>query len=267
MQRIQLSHPSGATAEVTPHGAQVLSWKSAVGRELIYLSPLAEDHPGAAIRGGIPVIFPQFGGPPPLRHGFARNLIWELASQLPDSVTFELSDSSETRQRWPHAFKLSLQIQLLSDSLRLEFCVKNRGVLPFEFTAALHTYLRVDAIENAALRGLQGRRYQDDATGYEAMDHDPAMRFHGMVDRVYYDAASLAVQLLAGASTMGLTGVGFPDLVVWNPGEEAAANLRDLPEGGYREFVCVEAAVARPFSLESEESWSGIQLIQLMQNS
>ena len=51
-----------ASAEISLHGAHVLSWKPAPARECLYLSPNASQAPGAAIRGGIPVIFPQFAG-------------------------------------------------------------------------------------------------------------------------------------------------------------------------------------------------------------
>src|SRR5687768_12899777 len=59
---VRLRHPVGATADVSLHGAHVLSWKPAPARERLYLSPNASHAPGTAIRGGIPVVFPQFAG-------------------------------------------------------------------------------------------------------------------------------------------------------------------------------------------------------------
>ena len=76
--RIQLSHASGGTAEVYPYGAHVTSWVPAGGTEALFLSRAAKFEPGSAIRGGVPVIFPQFAelGPLP-KHGFARTQTWE----------------------------------------------------------------------------------------------------------------------------------------------------------------------------------------------
>ena len=63
------------------HGAHVTSWVPAGGDERLFLSQKSEFRPGAAIRGGVPVIFPQFGGLGTLpKHGFARTLPWDLSS-------------------------------------------------------------------------------------------------------------------------------------------------------------------------------------------
>ena len=37
---------------------------------------------------------------------------------------------------------------------------------------------------------------------------------------------------------------GSPSTVVWNPWAEKAAALADLPDDGFRHFVCIEAAIA-----------------------
>src|SRR5262245_34324600 len=76
---LRLTAADGATALVTHYGAHALSWIPAGGDERLYLSETAVFQPGTAIRGGIPVIFPQFGtlGPLP-RHGFARTRTWTL---------------------------------------------------------------------------------------------------------------------------------------------------------------------------------------------
>ena len=79
--KVILSNSDGARAEIYLHGAHVTSWLPAGGEEQLYLSAASEFRDGAAIRGGVPVVFPQFssGGPLP-KHGFARNLAWELIS-------------------------------------------------------------------------------------------------------------------------------------------------------------------------------------------
>ena len=60
MTTFTLSHPSGASVTVDPFGATVVSWILPSGKQMFYLSKLADAEGKRAIRGGIPVIFPQF---------------------------------------------------------------------------------------------------------------------------------------------------------------------------------------------------------------
>lgn len=60
MTTFTLSHPSGASATIDPFGATVVSWILPSGKQMLYLSKLADTEGKRAIRGGIPVIFPQF---------------------------------------------------------------------------------------------------------------------------------------------------------------------------------------------------------------
>jgi hypothetical protein len=69
----------GAQLTACAHGGHVLGWTPAGGRPRLWLSPTARCGPGLAIRGGIPVIFPQFAGRGPLpKHGFARDRAWRV---------------------------------------------------------------------------------------------------------------------------------------------------------------------------------------------
>ena len=74
---MHLRAPDGAQATVLLHGAHTVSWIPAGDQERLYLSPLAVAGPGQSVRGGVPVIFPQFNAQGPLpRHGFARDRAW-----------------------------------------------------------------------------------------------------------------------------------------------------------------------------------------------
>ena len=76
-----LRSSDGATATIADHGAHLLSWCPAGGMEALYLSPTSRYGATDAIRGGVPVIFPQFGEQGPgKRHGFARVRRWDLQS-------------------------------------------------------------------------------------------------------------------------------------------------------------------------------------------
>lgn len=92
--------------EIYDHGATVTSWK-VDGKEKLFLSSKAVLDGSKAIRGGIPVVFPNFGpwahGP---QHGFARILPWNVAHQTESSVTFSLEPCKKSREMWDFSFKV-----------------------------------------------------------------------------------------------------------------------------------------------------------------
>lgn len=263
--RLKLASTDGARAEIYAHGAHLTSWVPAGGRERLYLSGAARFAPGVAIRGGVPVIFPQFAGEGPLpRHGFARALLWELVAVTPQgasvSARFRLVDSAATHAVWAQAFLAELAVTLGGPALEIRLSVTNTGASAFAFTAALHTYLRVDDIAAVRLHGLQGLRYRDTARGgVEGREAQEALAIEGEVDRIYFEAPP-RLELAEPAGRLMIESAGFADAVVWNPGAERAAALNDLDAGGWRRFLCVEsAAIGVPVRLELGQDWSGVQ--------
>ncbi len=144
--------------------------------------------------------------------------------------------------------------------LIMELAITNRGEQPFSFTAALHTYLRVDDIKATYIENLGGLKYFDAVLKQEAVQAEDTLTFPGEIDRVYFDAARVLVR--DGARLLEVQNVGFPDGVIWNPGVDLAAKLADLDPDGYRHFVCVEAAIFRmPITLEPYQTWHGGQTL------
>jgi glucose-6-phosphate 1-epimerase len=264
-----LTADDGARAEVHLDGAQVTSWVPAGGVEQLFVSERAVYRPGTSIRGGIPVIFPQFGPGPLPKHGFARTTRWEHAPHSAEAggaagATLLLRDSAASRALWPFAFELALTVEVGGGSLTVSLDVVNPGPDPFAFTAALHTYLRVAEVDAVALEGLAGVRYRDHAAdGREVVDESPSLVVRGEVDRVYLSPPS-ELRLRDGeapdARVVTIRASGFPDVVVWNPGPVRARELPDLGEGGHHGMLCVEAAAAAaPVTLEAGARWSGRQ--------
>ncbi|MGD9601310.1 MAG: D-hexose-6-phosphate mutarotase [Gammaproteobacteria bacterium] len=261
---IMLEATDGSRVRLHSHGGQVLSWRTADGTEQLFLSTSADFTRGAAIRGGIPVIFPQFAALGPLpKHGFARNRDWQ-----PDPVTdpacrvLTLVDDASTHALWPHRFLLRLRVRIAPWTLEVRLEVTNRDPAPCPFTAALHTYLRVAELQRTRILGLEARPYIDAAAGGIRRPGAAApVTFPGEVDRVYADVAS-PVRVVDATGTRVITQEGFPDIVVWNPGAERAADLADLEPGGAGRMVCVEAAAAaHPVHLASGATWVGSQSI------
>lgn len=268
MEVVRLVHPSGASAEVHRYGAHVASWIPAGGGEALFLSRASRFEPGAAIRGGVPVIFPQFAEQGPLpKHGFARTRTWERGETSESRVVFHLRDDDDTRTIWPHAFAAELAVELEARRIAIRLSVRNTGDAPFSFTSALHTYLRVADVRQAGIAGLRGVAYRDKLRdGQTFVEDAEPLRIPHEIDRVYVDAPrELRVHDEAGGRTILVRAEGFPDAVVWNPGAENAAAFPDMEAGEEREMLCVEAAcAAAPATLAPGETWIGAQLLEIV---
>lgn len=258
---IHLQSSDGATAHVHLDGAHVTSWCPAGGSERLFLSSTSEFGPGKAIRGGVPVIFPQFSDYGPFqRHGFARNQVWSVESSGPGTAILSLKDNPETRALWPHAFACEFEVRVGGNELSMKLTVSNPGTEPFEFAAALHTYLKVDDIASTRVVGLSGRSFRDNNDRSRIqVDHDEAVTFPGEIDRGYFDVPR-QVEVVDGTGTLKVQSHGFPDAVVWNPGPAKSAAMKDMEPEGFRRFVCVEAAaIQTSVKLGPGETWSGAQ--------
>jgi len=253
-----LRAPDGAELTVLLHGGQIVSWIPAGDQERLYLSPDAVAGPGQAVRGGIPVIFPQFSQQGPLpRHGFARDRAWQWVEGAERGGVvigvLRLTDDEATRAIWPHPFEAELSFSFSGLQLDVELAVTNTGDAPFDFSAALHTYLRVDDVRRARLGGLYAVRYLDKLTGAEQPQEIDPFSFAGAIDRIYHDAKA-PLSLATAMGRMAIQQEGFDDVVVWNPGP--AAGLSDLPADDWLQLLCVEAAaIGRPVTLAPGQEW------------
>ena len=256
--------PQGDHVRVLQHGAQVVSWVAG-GRERVFLSPQAQLDGRSAIRGGVPVCFPQFNQRGPLpKHGFARNLPWEVEGAAvctadTASLTFCLRDSDATRAHWPQAFEACLRLDLSPGSLQITLSVRNTDTRPLDFSGALHSYLAVDDIAKAKLEGLHGQAEWDAVCDHHGQGAE-VQRFEGEFDRVYA-AAPQPLRLSEGGWALEITqSPSWAQTVVWNPGAALCATLTDMPAEGYRHMLCVEAAqVLAPIRVPAGGVWSGWQ--------
>jgi glucose-6-phosphate 1-epimerase len=263
--KVTLTAVDGAKAEIYLYGAQVTSWCPANNEEQLFLSERAEFCHGTAIRGGIPVCFPQFADEGPLlKHGFARISVWKLlrTEQLGDlaQAVIQLEDSEATRAIWPHAFTATLTVIVGGPSLRLEFNVENTGATPFTFTAALHSYLRVADIATTVVEDLAGSCYSDAVTEVRKNNQiNSALRFTGEIDRIYSQVTG-PVRVRTPERDITVTSSGFNNVVLWNPSLTRCAALADMEPTGYQRMVCVEAAaITNPPTVAPSGTWYGTQ--------
>jgi glucose-6-phosphate 1-epimerase len=260
----RLTLPCGDTVLVALQGAHVLSWVSQ-GRERLYLSPNNLWDGKSAIRGGVPVCFPQFNQRGTLpKHGFARNMNWTVgeaaASGDAAHIDFTLSTNPDTLAIWKQAFVAVLRVAMAPGQLTITLTVNNTEAQnELHFSGALHTYLAVDDIDLTELRGLGGRPEWDAVADVHGLA-DEALYFDGEFDRVY-DAAANPLHLQDGTSTLQIEqSPSWANSVVWNPGEGKCAALADMPAQGFARMLCVEAAqVFEPISISAGGQWVGWQ--------
>ncbi len=271
--QVQLRLPAGDAVTVALHGAHVLSWQTADGRERLYLSPDAVLDGKSPIRGGIPVCFPQFNqrvlaGRVLPKHGFARTATWSVQGQSETphkaQLVLRLTTDGVHHPQWSHRFEAHLTVSLTPGALSVAFAVTNTDDEAWPFAVALHSYLRVDDIAEVSLAGLSQQPYWDavldagDPSRLSQQGPTP-LRFDGETDRVYA-AADGPLTLSTPVGLRMEQSAGFTETVVWNPGAVLATQLADLPDDGFRHMVCVEAAkINVPVLLLPGQTWTASQ--------
>jgi glucose-6-phosphate 1-epimerase len=270
----RLTLPCGDTVLVALQGAHVLSWVSQ-GRERLFLSPDNLWDGKSAIRGGVPVCFPQFNQRGTLpKHGFARNMVWQLdeaaqngaavASDDGAHMSFTLRANPETLALWSQSFVAQLRVALVPGQLTITLSVNNTEVQnDLQFTGALHTYFAVDDIDLTELRGLGAHPEWDAVLDVHGVA-DEVLYFDGEFDRVYSrgeNASAPPLYLQDGTATLQIEqSPSWRESVVWNPGESKCASLVDMPAQGFARMLCVEAAqVFEPISIPAGGQWVGWQ--------
>ena len=245
---IRITAPDGASAVVTLYGGHLVSWHGADGGERIFLSTRSALDGSRAIRGGVPVIFPQFAERGAgMRHGFARVSTWRLAQHGVDDgaawAEFGLTDAdlpAATAAAWPHRFALVLRLSVRANQLDMTFSVRNTGNAPFPFAAALHTYHLVPHLADVRIEGLEAG----------------TLSIADKLDVVYENVGD-GITLGTWARVLKLEQEGFLDAVVWNPGAADTAALADMEDDEYQRFVCIEPAQLTPVELAPGAVWEG----------
>jgi glucose-6-phosphate 1-epimerase len=248
-----LRAPDGAEATITLYGAHLVSWKplahaGAAPQERMFMSRLSALDGSRAIRGGVPVIFPQFAERGTgTRHGFARTSTWRLLdSGEQDGAAFAVLGlnqddlSPQASSAWAYAFELALRVSIQGAELAMTLEVRNTGTHPFPFAAALHTYHLVEDVEAVRIDGVQAE----------------TLAVTDKLDQVFSPIAA-PIRFDNGADKLLLQQTGFTDAVVWNPGAADAAALSDMEDEEYRNFVCIEPAALGSMTLEPGGVWKG----------
>jgi glucose-6-phosphate 1-epimerase len=247
--RVQITG-SSVEGEIYLHGAQVTSWKPSENEEVLFLSSKSRWQEGQAIRGGIPICFPWFRGktddPHAPAHGFVRTKSWQIESIVENesgiSVSMFTSSDEQTRRWWPGEFRLVHRVNFGSE-LRLELICTNTGKTPMSFEEALHTYNRVADVANVRLQGLDIVPFLDNTDSNQEKVQHGDVKIASQTDNAFLNTQN-AVDLIDPKllRRIRLEKTNSHATVVWNPWREGASGLRDLGDGEWTQFLCVEAS-------------------------
>jgi glucose-6-phosphate 1-epimerase len=252
-------------------GAQVLTANArqpgdAPSIPLFYVSPISAGTT-APVRGGVPVLFPQFNDEGPLpKHGFVRTATWtERPSKNQNQPTvYELEIGPDDHPGWPHSASLRLSVLSGPAKLKIVLQVTNRGQNPFSWTGGLHPYFAVTDLRAARLKGLYKIPVRDRFHPALTVHSGEDVTWNGTLFERLFDTAQ-PVELIEGSRTLRLSMKGFDQWMVWNPGVAGAKALKDLPETDWPSFVCLEPVIVqRPLQLNPREHFEGALEVELI---
>ncbi|KAK4338478.1 hypothetical protein RND71_042965 [Anisodus tanguticus] len=241
-------------------------------RNLCGASVQATFKPPTAVRGGIPICFPQFGNRGNLeQHGYARNRMWIVDDNPPPLhpndfngkiyIDLLLKSTDDDLKIWPHCFEFRLRVALAFDgSLTLISRIRNINCKPFSFSIAYHTYFAVSDISEVRVEGLETLDYLDNLCNRERFtEQGDALTFESEVDRVYLSSSDVAAIFdHEKKRTFLIKKEGLPDVVVWNPWEKKSKAIADFGDEEYKHMLCVDgAAIEKPITLKPGEEWTG----------
>jgi len=234
-------------AEIYLHGAHVTGFQKNREPALIWVSAASHYAADKAIRGGVPICFPWFGGRAGApAHGFARLMNWHLAatSVLPDgrvSVRLRLVENTGAAATFHGKVEYLVTV---GETLTMELEVTNTSGEPLTFEECLHSYFNVGDIATVAVRGLKGLDYLDKVGGSTLKtETENAIRFNAEVDRVYLDTTQpVIIEDTKLKRTIRVEKSGSASTVVWNPWVAKAKAMPDFGDEEYRRMVCVESA-------------------------
>ncbi|KAE9566493.1 Glucose-6-phosphate 1-epimerase [Colletotrichum fructicola] len=283
--RVTATLPTGESVSVLLHGATVLSWKSASGRDRLWLSENTVFDGTKPVRGGIPLVFPVFGPPsdahPPTaklsQHGFARSSRWEFlgksTSEGSDNssvkLDFGLSSANlddETKAKWGYKFGAIYSVTLDRESLSTSIVITNEGEEAFDCQVLLHTYLRVNDITKISVQGLDNAPYTDKVDAGAAKTQSGDITITSETDRIYTPPAGPKAPVTvveAGEPVYSVVRDNLDNVVVWNPWIEKAEGIADFaPKDGYKNMLCVEPGAVKGWQkLEPNDAFEGAQVI------
>ena len=250
---IHIDHPL-CSATILTQGAQLIEWTPTGHKPVLWSTDISYFQTGKAFRGGIPICWPWFGKAQLPAHGFARLMPWALLSHTEDEhgahLLFELTDTLQTREIFPHSFRLLLQMDV-GATCHLDLSID----APVATTGALHTYFQTSDIAESRVDGL-GDRYIDalQENAVIVTSTSKGLTIDRSTDRIYTNPSAIT-SLITPDQTLHISNQSHSDVVVWNPWIEGSVAIADMNANDYCHMICIETArISTPLCEQSNLS-------------
>lgn len=261
-----------AQGAVSLYGGQVLSWQPKGQQPVFWLSNDSQYSSGIAIRGGVPLCWPWFGGEAKLadgslakvsNHGFVRQSQWQLTDINISSSGVELALSlcgEKLSPHWPAAFELT-QSLVFNESFVQTLTMKNLSEKTVEYTGAFHSYFCVGRSDKTEIPALNNVDFDCKLNGNIAQN-SVLNNCAGPIDRIYHSGDRMMIVDHQWQREIEVLSQGCQQWVLWTPGKEAKT-MKDVHAQGQDEFVCLEAANTQWQAIASKASVSISQTVKL----
>ncbi|UOY91136.1 aldose 1-epimerase family protein [Ectobacillus sp. JY-23] len=182
------------------------------------------------------------------QHGFLRDVVFQVAEQKDDSISFVCESAGRFAAVYPYEFKVTIQYILQEASLQIRWEVENQNEEKMYFSIGGHPAFRIPLLENeqagdytlqmTASAGKQVHQYElKDALiagkctvkSLEAITIAPSL-FAG--DALVYDNINTVTMTNASHHGVKVTLSGFPFVGIWSKYNES--------DGTMAPFVCIE---------------------------
>lgn len=263
---------SGLTAIINTTGAELVSLKNEFGKEYIW-----EGNPTYWGKHS-PVLFPivgtlknneyHYNGLPYSlpRHGFARDMDFEIVHQREDEVVFSISKNAATYKVYPFDFELQIRYAIEHNRLAIGYRVFNKNDFKMPFSIGAHPAfalpgdfedysIEMEQDEKLIYHLLENDLISDNTATLQLIDKKFALNY-GLFENdalVFKTLKSQSLQILQnGNPLLKIQFKGFPNLGIWT--KENAPFICIEPWFGF-----ADSAMATGDILEKE----GIQLLDI----
>ncbi|WP_438862544.1 D-hexose-6-phosphate mutarotase [Neptunicella sp.] len=237
-----------AFAKISLFGGHVLSFcPKHDQRERLWISDKSKLDGSKAIRGGVPVCWPWFGPHNDTQypaHGYVREQQWHVTHCQDTVKGTEIILAPETcvGAGFDGLAAVCLKVTI-GKQLHIELITENIGNSPFTFNAALHSYFKIEDIEQVRLNGVSGQYIDKLAQGNVLQTPSP-YTFSAETDRIHLNPLNNC-QIQSTSYSTNIQSDGHDSLVVWNPWIDKSAGMSDMTHDGYQTMLCVESAITQ----------------------